>query len=107
MKHRYILVVDDDLDLAEAIQGVLIAEGYEVHHSCDGLEALEHLAVSPAPALILLDWMMPRCDGATFRARQKTDPALAAIPVVIFTGSGRFNSKALKDETAPVLGKPA
>jgi len=71
-----ILIVDDDADIVDALADALTDEGYGVAVAKDGLEALRYLSVSPAPCLILLDWMMPYCDGPTFRQRQLADMRL-------------------------------
>ncbi|MBN1923117.1 MAG: response regulator transcription factor [Anaerolineae bacterium] len=57
-----ILLVEDALDLAEVIARDLRAEGYEVLHAADGLAALQ-LHAKHEPALVILDWMLPRLDG--------------------------------------------
>jgi CheY-like chemotaxis protein len=51
----------------------------------DRREALARLREDPKPTAILLDLMMPVMDGYEFRAEQLPDPALRAIPTLIFT----------------------
>ena len=80
-----VLVVDDDLDARSALADVLEEEGYEVACARNGKEALEHLRSLPRPSLIILDLLMPEMDGWQFRTRQKADPAIANIPVVVLT----------------------
>jgi len=59
----------------------------------DGEEALELLrkqgkyAKASRPDLVLLDWYMPKIDGAEVLAEIKNDPDLKRIPVVIMTTS--------------------
>jgi CheY-like chemotaxis protein len=79
------LVVDDDLDLRSALVGVLLGEGYEVASCDDGREALEMLRTFPAPDLLILDLRLPGMDGWDLRVRQRADPALAAIPVLVMS----------------------
>ena len=57
-----ILLVEDALDLAEVIARDLRAEGYEVLHAADGSTALQ-LHAKHEPALVILDWMLPKLDG--------------------------------------------
>ncbi|RYZ42857.1 MAG: response regulator [Myxococcaceae bacterium] len=78
-----ILVVDDDLDLLRAYQEALQLDGHTVVLARDGNEALRLLKQGLRPALILLDLKMPRMDAWEFRARQRADPALASIPVIV------------------------
>ncbi|EHN09507.1 two component transcriptional regulator winged helix family [Patulibacter medicamentivorans] len=57
-----VLVVDDEPAVRTALQRVLHHEGYEVLLAADGIEALQQHASAPADVL-LLDVMMPGCDG--------------------------------------------
>ncbi|WP_437591904.1 response regulator [Sorangium sp. So ce1000] len=86
---KRILVVDDDPDIRETLAELLQEEGYAVASAAHGGEALSVLRTDPRPGLILLDLMMPIMDGWQFRAEQKKDPELAAIPVVIISATGR------------------
>ncbi len=82
--HQTLLVVDDDLDIRDALQDVLELEGYAVLLAADGLEALSQLRQGETPPhLILLDLMMPRMDGFAFREALRHEPALAGIPVLV------------------------
>jgi CheY-like chemotaxis protein len=89
-----VLLVEDDLDIAEAILDVLMDEGYEVAHATNGLEALDLLRSEPQPAVILLDLMMPEMDGPQFRAAQLRDPRLSQIPVVVLSADRMIAEKA-------------
>ena len=81
-----ILVVDDDRGAMEALSDILEYEGYQVQRAQNGLQALEHLQqMRPHPNLIILDLLMPVMDGWEFRLRQKEDPELAEVPVLVVT----------------------
>ncbi|WP_438008858.1 response regulator [Sorangium sp. So ce321] len=82
---RTILVVEDDPGLMGALVDVLSGEGYEVTTAANGAEALARLREGPTPALIVLDLMTPVMDGYAFRAEQLRTPAIAGVPVVVFT----------------------
>lgn len=76
-----ILVVDDDASLAEMIGIMLESEGYEPRFCADGAEAVETFR-EVAPALVLLDLMLPGHDGVEVcrRIRQESD-----VPVIMLT----------------------
>ena len=57
-----ILVVDDDINICEAIKLYLVNEGYEVKTANDGEEGIKAFK-SFEPDLVLLDIMMPKKDG--------------------------------------------
>ncbi len=85
----HILVVDDDQGALEALSDILEYEGYSVVRASNGMQALERLHDSiPRPELIILDLLMPVMDGWEFRQRQKQDPDLAHIPVLVVTAIG-------------------
>jgi CheY-like chemotaxis protein len=90
---NHILIVEDDVDLREAICDVLTESEYQVTGASDGKEALDLLRApgAPRPCAILLDLMMPVMSGYEFRDAQKADPALADIPVVVM--SARWSGK--------------
>jgi CheY-like chemotaxis protein len=94
-----ILIVDDDLDILEAMEMVLTGAGYHVLVAHDGEEALRVLRAQPSqPGLVLLDLMMPGMNGWDFRGQQARDPELSQVPVVVMSGAGRL------DDAASVLG---
>jgi CheY-like chemotaxis protein len=101
-----ILVVEDDFDVRESIRDALEDEGYAVASVADGLEALTYLRGHPPPSLILLDWMMPRCDGAQFLRLRGGDSSLASIPVLLLTADIQKADKGELLTTGALLTKP-
>ncbi len=79
-----VLVVNDDLRLAESVRSLLADEGYETRIARDGLAAIDALGEWPAD-LVLLDLMMPHLNGWDFLARRAREPALARSPVVVWS----------------------
>jgi len=96
-----LLVVDDDLDLREAVVGLLETEGHHVLEAADGKLALEALAKSPGVGLIILDLMMPVMDGFSFLAEKSRSP-YAAVPVLIFSSSHALGLEGFSDVVAVV-----
>jgi CheY-like chemotaxis protein len=86
-----VLVIEDDADLRDGMRLCLEQKQYTVTTAADGLEALALLRGGLRPCLILLDLMMPKVGGFGFRRAQMDDPALADIPVVVF--SGRYDAR--------------
>jgi len=103
-KRRQILLVDDDVDSTEALAELLSREGYAVACAENGREALDYLAHSKPPCLIILDLMMPVMSGWEFRQRQTSDPKLKSLPVVVVSASSSGPIKGLKANA--VLQKP-
>jgi CheY-like chemotaxis protein len=80
-----VLVVEDDADLREMMEQLLHLEGFATLTAPNGLEALNLLNAGAPVKVILLDLMMPVMDGWEFRRRQRADPKLANIPVVVMS----------------------
>jgi CheY-like chemotaxis protein len=104
-QNGYVLVVDDDPDILDAISFVLDTEGYRSETATNGSDALARIREGKPPCLILLDLMMPVMNGWEFRATQLEDPALSHIPVVPMTGLGRVAQTASLNAPG-VLEKP-
>jgi two-component system cell cycle response regulator len=83
---KRILVVDDKPSSRELVRTALIHEEYEVIEASDGREALERMRAA-APDLVLLDVHMPGLDGYAVVAAARSDPALAAVPMIALTAS--------------------
>ena len=80
MKGR-VLVVDDDLALAEMLGIVLRNEGLEVSHVADGSSALAAFREAK-PDLVLLDVMLPGLDGMEVCRRIRSE---SGVPIVMLT----------------------
>ena len=79
-----VLVVDDEPQNLEVLQGFLKLEGFRVFTAQDGETALLNLPTSQ-PDLVLLDVRLPGVDGFEVCRRIKNNPATAFVPVVIVT----------------------
>ncbi|HYF60756.1 MAG TPA: response regulator [Burkholderiaceae bacterium] len=80
----YILLVDDEQEIAEVFSLILESEGYRVVQAHDGADALRVLeSTEGSPALILTDLMMPRMSGFELCHKLARMPDYATIPVVV------------------------
>ena len=82
-----ILIVEDEEDLAEAVAWNLGNLGYDVVTVATGEEAIEELSTR-APALVLLDWMLPDMDGIEVCRWIRRSRALSDLPVIMATARG-------------------
>ena len=73
-----ILVVEDEVELADAIAVGLRREGYAVDVANDGQGALDRLGVSSYD-LVTLDLNLPDIDGLALARRIRTDPVLVPL----------------------------
>ncbi len=86
-----ILIVDDDVNIAELISLYLIKECYETKIAYDGEEALR-LYDSFQPNLILLDIMLPGIDGYQVCREIR---AKDSIPIIMLSAKGETFDKVL------------
>ncbi len=86
VRHR-LMLIEDDFMLRANLSELLAAEGYLVTCAADGAEALYRLEREPAPAVILVDIMMPKVDGVSFRQAQLQSPELRNIPTIAMTAA--------------------
>lgn len=77
-----ILVVDDEVMIALAVESVLTAAGYAVVLAHDGLSALE-MARAERPACVVTDHMMPRMSGLELAEAMRSEPGLRDVPLVM------------------------
>ena len=82
-----ILVVDDQRLTAQALAGLLEAEGYQVSIAGSGEKALEMIPTEK-PSVVLLDVMMPGMNGFEVCRRIKGNPETTFLPVILITGLG-------------------
>lgn len=84
MARPAILVVDDDLIILQAIEGLLEGEGYNLHfESCS--RKVIRVAHDLLPDVILLDVMMPDLNGFEVCEQIRQDPILAEVPILMVT----------------------
>ncbi len=84
---RKALLVEDDANECELLAGLLRLAGLDVDTAGDGADALDYLKKEPRPDVVLLDMMMPRCDGATTVRAIRGDPTWAGLRIFGVTGA--------------------
>src|SRR5262245_42013767 len=82
-----ILLVDDDDDLRESIEGLLTEQGHEVTTARNGLDALDALDGAELPDVAVIDVFMPEMDGLELLERLRGDARLAALPVIVMSAA--------------------
>ena len=88
---RHIVVVDDDIDIANYLK-VLLKPQYKVSLYFDAASALEGME-EDVPDLIISDVVMPGMDGYALCSRIKGDLQLSHIPVVLVTAKVAVESQ--------------
>src|SRR5438270_7509227 len=84
-----VLVVEDDAEIAQAVQRSLRLERYEVRIAPDGEKALTD-ARSYVPDLVLLDLGLPGLDGVEVARRMRSD---SDVPILMLTARDAVESR--------------
>lgn len=92
-----VLIAEDDANIVESLSFVLEREGFAVRAVLDGEAALRELRAD-APDLLVLDLMLPRMNGFEVLKAVKSDPALAAVPVIVLTAKGQAQDRRMVEE---------
>ncbi len=100
---KRILIIDDELDMAETMAILLKDEGYEATAIADGLEGLEDIKKGP-PHLLILDVMMPMINGLDIVRLMKKDSKLSSIPILLISASKEPEME--NDKWSQFLRKP-
>ncbi|HZL06751.1 MAG TPA: response regulator transcription factor [Coriobacteriia bacterium] len=100
-----VMVVDDEERIRTLITRSLASEGHRVVSANDGVNALDRLATEDID-LVLLDLMMPRCNGLTVLSsmRERNDET----PVIVLSGVTDIAARvqALERGAVDVVAKP-
>lgn len=87
-----VLVVEDDVDIAELVAFNLERQGWEcslVHHGAEGWEQIQKLR----PDLVILDVMLPGMDGMQIFRQMKEQEMTRTIPVIFLTARGALDDR--------------
>jgi PAS domain S-box-containing protein len=88
-----ILVVEDNIEAAQALCMMLVSVGHAVEIAYHGVAALESLERS-TPTVVLLDIGLPGIDGYEVARRMRQRPGMAGAVIVAVTGYGRRDDRA-------------
>jgi two-component system, OmpR family, phosphate regulon response regulator PhoB len=102
-----ILIVEDDVALAELLVWNFSAEGYDVRQTGDGEEALL-MVREQLPDAIILDWMIDHVPGIEVCRQLRKSPETKAIPILMLTARGEEEDRirGLKTGADDYMTKP-
>ncbi len=87
-----ILIVEDEIEIAQLIQLYLEREGFSCRHCRDGLSAISVFQEHP-PDLIILDLKIPGLDGLEVCARIRQQPSPKDPYILMLTAKGEENDR--------------
>lgn len=86
-----ILIVEDDKEIREMIEGYLTNEGFSIAIATNGIQAIDQFHKNKFD-LILLDLMLPHIDGMTVMKKIREE---SLVPIIIVSAKGNEADKAL------------
>ncbi|MEO1373967.1 MAG: response regulator transcription factor [Cyanobacteria bacterium J06635_10] len=87
---EHIILVEDEIKLAQFLEMELSSEGYNVSVANDGIAGLM-LARESTPDLAILDWMLPGLSGVELCRRLRATGS--KIPIILLTAKDEVNSR--------------
>jgi len=87
-----ILIVEDEVDIAELVGFNLKRAGYAVEMFHDGAEGLQAI-LTQRPDLVVLDLMLPSMDGFQILKEMQRDSRSNSIPVMMLTAKGQIDDR--------------
>jgi carbon storage regulator CsrA len=82
---QILLIEDSDVE-RKLLARVLELSGLNVTTARDGQDGWEFLSMHARPDAVLLDMMMPRCDGPCFVRKVRSDPHLKDLKIFAVSG---------------------
>lgn len=86
-KKRRVLVIEDEDNIAIALDYLITREGYACDRVASGGTALAHIRQTH-PDLVLLDVMLPEVSGYEICQNVRLDPHLADVKILMMTARG-------------------
>ena len=80
---RRITVIEDDENVAGLIEFMLRAEGFAPSIVRDGRAALQLVREDAPPDAVVLDHLLPYCDGLEVASAMRADARWSAVPIVL------------------------
>src|SRR5688572_8877944 len=98
-----ILLVEDDLIVADVLRRILVRVGYRVRIAPDGVHALSALG-EQLPAVLILDLILPGVSGFTVLEHIHQEQMI--LPIIIITANPLYDDSLLHTAIEQVLIKP-
>ena len=104
---KHVVLVEDELNIAEAIRFLLGREGWRVETLANGSSAADVIRKA-RPDLVMLDVMLPGKSGFEILAELREDETLAQLPILMLTARGQTRDRemAMKAGVSRFMTKP-
>ncbi len=94
---RQVLLVEDEMNIVEAIRFLLTRDGWHVESHGDGATAVQRIQ-ERAPDLLILDLMLPGKNGLEILNELRAEPRFSDLPVLMLTARGQDQDRDLAQQ---------
>ena len=94
---KHVVLVEDEVNIAEAIRFLLGRDGWRVETLANGSTAVDVIRNS-APDLVMLDVMLPGKTGFEILQELRADPTLVDLPVLMLTARGQSRDREMAEK---------
>jgi DNA-binding response OmpR family regulator len=94
---KRVLLVEDELNIIEAIRFLLSREGWQVHTHDNGADAVDVMR-SLLPDLVILDVMLPGKSGFDILEELRADEEIQDLPVLMLTARGQSRDREMAEK---------
>ena len=103
----HVLLIEDEPNIAEAIEFVMARDGWQVSVLAEGTGAVAEIA-RLRPDLVILDLMLPGKSGLEIVAQLRAETATQSLPVLMLTAKGlaRDREAAIRAGVSLFMTKP-
>lgn len=91
-----VLLIEDEVNIAEAIRFLLTRDGWAVDTHADGASAMARIR-EVRPDILVLDVMLPGRSGYEILEDLRGDAATADLPVLVLTARGQDRERTLAE----------
>ncbi|MEL6466921.1 MAG: response regulator [Pseudomonadota bacterium] len=89
---KHVLLVEDEVNIIEAMQFLLSREGWQVDTHSDGATAVGKVR-DMRPDLVVLDYMLPGKNGIDILTELRADPEFERLPILMLTARGQSRDR--------------
>lgn len=93
---KHVVLVEDEINIAEAIRFLLSQEGWRVETLANGAAAVDVIR-KVTPDLVMLDVMLPGKSGFEILYELRADKAFDAMPILMLTARGQSRDREMAE----------
>ncbi|SDX49591.1 response regulator transcription factor [Roseicitreum antarcticum] len=99
---KRVLVIEDEVNISEALQFILSRDGWDVLTHAEGGDAVDVVGRT-VPDVLILDVMLPGRSGFDILRALRGATATAQLPVLMLTAKGQAADRAMAQEVGATL----